>query len=383
LVTDAVQRRSARVIGTGPSRVPQSFHASLDGYAETPLVEQPRLAAQLGLRRLWCKDESLRLGLPSFKILGASWAVRVALVERLHLDPNEVRSLADLRARLAGIRETFALVAATDGNHGRAIANVARQLGLPARVFVPSDMVEARRQAIADEGAEVIVVDGGYDDAVRLSAEDGDRGNVVVSDTSWPGYETTPRAVIDGYSTIFWEVDDALRRAGSADPDVVFVPVGVGALAAAAVRHYRRPGLSHQPVLVALEPRNASCLMASVRAGSIVTLDTRQDSIMSGLNCGTPSVVAWPECSAGFDLYVEIDDDSAREGMRLLAAVGIQAGECAGGAVGGARDVLASSWWRRLELPAGAVGLILLTEGVTDPAAYAEIVSSARVSAGA
>jgi diaminopropionate ammonia-lyase len=380
LVADAVPRHSARVLGDGPSHAPLSFHRTLEGYASTPLRDEPRLAAQLGLGRVWCKDECSRLGLPSFKILGASWAVRVALVERLSLDPTEVRTLADLRARLQSDDQRFALAAATDGNHGRAVANVAGKLGLAARIFVPSDMVAARRQAIADEGAEVIVVDGGYDDAVRLSAEDEERGSVVVSDTSWPGYETIPGAVIDGYSTIFWEVDEALRRSDAADPDVVFVPVGVGALAAAAVRHYRRPGLFSPPALVAVEPVNASCLMASVRAGAVVTLDTRQDSIMSGLNCGTPSIVAWPETSVGFDLYVEIDDDSAREGMRLLADVGIEAGECAGGTVGGARDVLASSWRDGLDLPDSAVGLLLLTEGVTDPTAYAEIIEPSQVS---
>jgi diaminopropionate ammonia-lyase len=222
-------------------------------------------------------------------------------------------------------------------------------------------------------------VNGGYDDAVRLSAEDEQRGNVVVSDTSWPGYETVPRAVIDGYSTILWEVDEALHRRGDPDPDVVFVPVGVGALAAAVVRHYRRPGLADPPLLVAIEPRNASCLLASVRTGTIVSLSTRQDSIMAGLNCGTPSIAAWPETSAGFDLYVEIDDDSARDGMRLLAGVDIKAGECAGGTVGGARDVLTSSWRDQLKLPDDSEGLLLLTEGVTDPRSYAEIVGSARV----
>ncbi len=374
MVTDALPRPSARVIGSGPSPAPARFHRSLDGYAPTPLRDEPNLAAALGLAQVWCKDESSRLSLPSFKILGASWAVRVALVERLELEPSEIRSLADLQALLEGNRQPFALAAATDGNHGRAVARVARELGLAARIFVPADMVGARRQAIADEGAEVIVVDGGYDDAVGLSAEDQERGNVVVSDTSWPGYETIPRAVIDGYSTIFSEIDDALNGDSAPGPDVVFVPVGVGALAASAVRHYRRPGLDSPPALVAIEPRNASCLLASVRAGGIVTLDTRQDSIMSGLNCGTPSIVAWPETSVGFDLYTEIDDDSARDGMRLLAGVGIEAGECAGGTVGGARDVLTSSWRGQLDLPDDPVGLLLLTEGVTDPSAYAEIV---------
>jgi diaminopropionate ammonia-lyase len=138
-------------------------------------------------------------------------------------------------------------VAATDGNHGRALARVARLFGLGARIFVPENMVAARREAIAGEGAEVVVVRGTYDDAVERSAEEAGERGLVVSDMSWPGYERIPSRVIEGYSTMLWEIDDELERRGEAGPDLVAVQVGVGAFAAAVTRHFRRPGTVAAP----------------------------------------------------------------------------------------------------------------------------------------
>ena len=175
-----------------------AFHRSLPGYQPTPLVESPRAARELGVARVLVKDESSRFGLPSFKVLGASWATH----------------------RAVGDRRDVALVCATDGNHGRAVAWMARRLGLPATVFVPADMVAARREAIAGEGARVEVVDGTYDEAVERAAALASDDVLVIQDTAWPGYETVPRWVIDGYATIGAEID--------AEPDLVAVQIGVG-----------------------------------------------------------------------------------------------------------------------------------------------------------
>src|SRR4051812_2292946 len=136
-----------------------AFHRSLPGYAPTPLVEAPAAARALGVERVLVKDESRRLGLPSFKILGASWAAQRALAGQ------------------------HTLTCATDGNHGRAVARVARWLGRAAIVFVPADMVPARRAAIAGEGAEVRVVDGSYDEAVARAAALAGPDVLVVQDT--------------------------------------------------------------------------------------------------------------------------------------------------------------------------------------------------------
>jgi diaminopropionate ammonia-lyase len=352
----------------------RALHRRLPGYAVTPVRDAPRAATRLGVQRILVKDESSRLGLPSFKMLGASWATYRALVDRLGSEP-EWSDIGDLPAAFRCLHP-LTLTTATDGNHGRAVARMAALLGLDARIFVPSVMATVRREAIVAEGADVVVVEGIYDDAVAaaLAAGSGDDA-LIVSDTSWPGYEQVPRWVIDGYATIFDELDEQLGEAGA--PDVVTVPVGVGALAAATVRATRAPG--RPPVkLVSVEPVDAACLLESVRAGGPVTVSGPHRSIMAGLNCGRPSLVAWPVTSTGFDAYVAIDDDVTRAAMRLLADDGIIGGESGAGGLAGLLALESAPdapvHRERLGLTATATVLVLLTEGATDPDAWAQIV---------
>ena len=327
---------------------PHRFHQGLPGYEPTPLVDVPELAAECGVGRVWLKFERERFGLPAFKLLGVSWAA-----QRLLGDPPHAEGLE--------------LVCATDGNHGRAVARVARMRGLDATVLVPAGTARARIDAIASEGAAVEVVDGSYDDAVRLSAELADDRRLVLSDTSWPGYEDVPGWVIEGYSTIFREVDE---QAG-AEVDAAFVPIGVGALAAAAARH-----LGGRARLAGVEPGAAACMLESARAGEITEVPGPHGSIMAGLNAGLPSYVAWPLVSRGFDLFCAADDQVAVEGTRRLAALGLEVGECSGGAAGAAARLLADDGARdALAVGPGSSVLVLLTEGVTDPEAYARIVT--------
>jgi diaminopropionate ammonia-lyase len=355
---------------------PRAFHASMPGYAPSPLRPAPGAAAALGVAEVLVKDESARLGLPSFKVLGASWAVYRALLARLAVTAEEVPTLAALREAVAPLRP-LSLAAATDGNHGRAVAHMAALLGLDAAIYVPANTVSARIAAIAGEGAAVTVVDGGYDDAIARSAQDASERCLVISDTSWEGYEEVPAWVIEGYATVFEEIDEALGE--RAAPDVVAVPIGVGALAAAVVRHYwRGSGASgtsgSRPRIVGVEPTSAACVLESVAAGEIVTLDHPQDSIMAGLNCATPSLIAWPSVSRGIDAYVAVPDARVPEAMRLLAADGIVAGETGAGGLAG---MLALTQESQLDAARRALGLggdsqvlLLCTEGATDPEAY-------------
>ena len=301
-----------------------AFHRSLPGYAPTPLVDAPAAARALGVARVLVKDESSRLGLPSFKVLGASWATHCA----------------------AGGRDDVTLVCATDGNHGRAVAWMARQLQLPAIVFVPADMVPARRLAIADEGARVEVVDGTYDDAVERAAALAGPDVLVVQDTAWPGYETVPRQVIDGYATIGAEID--------VEPDVVAAQIGVGSFAAAMVRRFAGARI------IGVEPVAAACALASIEAGEPVDVPGPHDSVMAGLNCGRVSTVAWPELADGIEAFAAIEDVWAHDAVALLAADGIVAGESGAAGLAGLlafRDQLA--------LGAGATVLVVNTEGAT------------------
>jgi diaminopropionate ammonia-lyase len=369
--------QDARGYRTAPSRPPRFFHERLPEYAPTPLVNAERLAEELGVGQVWVKDESSRLGLPSFKILGASWATYRALEVRGRFTDQAwttVQELARLVAATTGIEQ---LAAATDGNHGRAVARVARWLGLKASIFVPADTSRARIEAITSEGAQLEVVAGGYGDAVRRSAREASDTCLVISDTSWPGYVDIPHCVVSGYSTIFEETEQQLARCDARTPDVVVVQVGVGALASAAVRHWRAASAKTAPRLIAVEPLAAACNLRSMQAGRLVTIPGPHDSIMVGLNCDSPSLVAWPDVSGGIDLFLAVGDDAARKAMRSLARVGVVAGETGAAGLAGLEELTrgaARSCRDRLGIDSSASVLLISTEGATDPQAYAHIV---------
>ncbi len=306
----------------------------MPAYRATTLYDCPELARRYGVGRVLVKAETQRLGLPSFKILGASWATYRALSDHLGFEPEPWANINDLSRRIGYLRP-FSLAAATDGNHGRAVAFMARLLGFGCRIFVPAGTVPARIHAIQNEGAEVTVVDGDYDAAVARSAEEASDKCLVISDTSWPGYDVTPRRVVDGYTTIFMEIEQALAAAGIGAPDVVVVPMGVGAFMSAAVSYYRsRPW---KGALVGVEPADANCIQVSAKAGEMTAVPGPHRSIMVGLNCGLPSPVAWPRVSTGVDWMVSIGDERAREAMRGLADCGSRRGGDRGGGARGAR----------------------------------------------
>ncbi len=343
----------------------RAFHATLPGYRPTRLVDAPVLARRLGVATVSVKDESQRLGMPSFKILGASWATFRALCEHTGADHTTVGGLDGLRARMQACDLT--LVAATDGNHGRAVARVATLLGLRAHILVPQDMVPARIAAIRGENAAVTVVDGTYDAAVARSAELSDDHHLVVSDTSWPGYERIPAWVIEGYATIAREIGEQIAGEGTEPPTLVSVQIGVGAFAAAMVRSYVPAGAR----VVGVEPTRAACALESVRAGHLVDFSGPLDSIMAGLNCGTPSPVAWPTVRAGIGSFVAVTDADAEDAMRALAGVGVVSGES--GAAGLAGLLAAGA---QLDLRSDDRVLVVSTEGATDPDAYRRIVGT-------
>jgi diaminopropionate ammonia-lyase len=334
---------------------PRAFHRRLPGYAATPLHSTPALAADLGLQALLVKDESSRLGLPSFKVLGASWATYRLICSLLGREPVW-STLEDLAAAVAplGIER---LVAATDGNHGRAVA---RWLGVGAHILVPAGTADARMAGIASEGASVEVVHGTYDEAVAASAALASDRALVVSDTSWEGYTEVPAWVADGYATILDEVDDQLL---GGSPDVVVVQMGVGALAAAVARRW-----AGRALVVVVEPDTAACGLRSAAAGTPVEVPGPHGSIMAGLNCGNVSPIAWPTVSAGADVFVAIQDAAAESAMRALAGVGVIAGETGASGLAGLTALCADGGLH------GRTALVISTEGATDPVAYERIV---------
>lgn len=314
------------------------FHRSLPGYQPTPLVDLPRLATELGVGRVLVKDESSRLGLPAFKVLGASWACHQVL------------------QRHPGAE----LVTATDGNHGRAVARMAAHFGVPATVFVPSVMLPATAERISAEGVRVVRLDAGYDGAVRAAAAFAEQApdRALVQDTAWEGYTEVPAWTVEGYQTLLREVDDQL---GSA-PDLVAVPVGVGSLAEAVVRHHRRPGAEH-PAVLSVEPDTAACVLTSLVAGEPVEVTTGA-TVMAGLNCGVVSSSAWPVLRDGCDAAVAVSDDEARRAVDDLAGLGVSSGPSGAATLAGVRAALSGSERREaLGLGDDAVVVLLSTEG--------------------
>jgi diaminopropionate ammonia-lyase len=364
------------------SRLPARTHAALPGYAPTELRSCPGLADWLGVHAVLVKDESERLGLPSFKILGASWATLTAVQGAWGAPADGILTVEAVR-RSIGSRRHRGLVAATDGNHGRGVARMARLLELDATILVPAGTATSRLEAIASEGAEVRVVDGTYDDAIAESARLADDDHLVVSDTSWEGYESTPRAVVEGYSTLFYEIDDAVAQHGLPRPQVVALQAGVGAFAAAGLRHYRgrQTGASAPPVrTVVVEPVTANCLMASARSGELTLVPGPHESTMAGLNCGLPSELVWPIIAAGTDVFVGIADSFAEQGMRLLADECVVAGESGAAGLGGLLAIAqhgSDEDRRAAGLDAEACVLVVNTEGATDPVNYQAVVERA------
>jgi diaminopropionate ammonia-lyase len=296
------------------------------------------LAAELGVGRVLVKDESLRLGLPAFKVLGASWACHQVLLQQPGAE----------------------LVAATDGNHGRAVARMAKHFGVAATVFVPVVMLPDTAAAIEAEGAEVVRLPVGYDDAVRAAAAyaGGSDGRALVQDTAWDGYTQVPAWIVDGYRTLLEEVDEQL---GSA-PDLVAVPTGVGSLAEAVVRHHRRLDAPH-PRVLSIEPDTAACVLASLVAGEPIAVPTGS-TVMAGLNCGTVSSSAWPVLRDGCDAAVAVSDEEARRAVNDLGNLGLSSGPSGAATLAGIRVALTDPARRaELDLFPDAVVVLLSTEG--------------------
>ena len=335
-----------------PSTAAMDFHRGLAGYAATPLVELPQLALELGVGHVFAKDESWRLGLPAFKALGASWAVHRALAE-LPSGGEQV--------------EPVTVVTATDGNHGRAVARFARVLGHPSAIVVPPGVHPDAVRAIEDEGASVTLVEGTYDDAVAFAsrlADDVD--GILVQDTAWPGYEEIPGWIVEGYATLFAEVDEELAGQHFGQPDLIFVPAGVGSLLQGALSHYRGERSVPGTAVVSVEPLAAACSAPSLLAGRPVTVPTGR-TIMTGLNCGTPSSLAWPYIAAGLDAAVAISDEEDLDAARDLATLGVVAGPCGAAGLAAARAALTGSGseGRRRHLGVGPESTVILviTEG--------------------
>jgi diaminopropionate ammonia-lyase len=285
-----------------------------------PLMHNDRFS------HVFIKDESTRFGLPSFKILGASWAIHQALCKRLGL-PNTV-SFQVLAKALNDKKDDIRLVTCTEGNWGRACARMAKYLNIPCRIYVPWFMNDYTQGLLRGEGADVhLLSDGSYDDTIAAAKQESETsGSLLVMDTSWDGYTEFPQWVTDGYSTMLTETDRqvAAQTNGKA-ANIAFVSVGVGSWAHSVVSHFKAANSSNR--IVTVEPTAAPSLKESLHCGKITPIETGE-TIMNGMNCGTTSSIAWPVLRDGTYAAVTISDIESHECVQYLQSKGVNAGPC-------------------------------------------------------
>jgi len=355
--------------------------SSWPGYAAAPLVRLDGLARALDLEELWYKDERGRFGLKSFKALGGAYAVANVLRKRV-LQERRVAAVTSrelIAGTYASIARKTTVTCATDGNHGRSVAWGAQLFGCRCVIFVHEHVSQGRRDAIAHYGAEVRVVRGNYDDAVReAAATAAANGWTVVSDTSYPGYREIPLDVMHGYGVMAAEI--ARQLPNGEPPTHVFAQAGVGALAAAICAYFWLHWRARRPSFVVVEPTQADCVYRSLAAGHPVVVGGSLDTVMAGLACGEVSELAWEILRSGATGAIAIDDAYALDAVRTFAhpAPGdppIVAGETGGSGLAAllaARDTPAIR--QTLGLDRNARVLLLGSEGDTDPVIYRQVV---------
>ena len=319
-----------QILGLAEARAAAAELMQWPRYEATPLLELPAVSAAAGVAKLLYKDEAARFGLGSFKALGGAYALW-KLLERLIAarTPDERVTFKDITGgRWAQFTRNITVATATDGNHGRSVAWGAQLTGCRSVIFIHADVSKGRERALVELGAQVVRIDGNYDDSVRIAQQTADReGWYVVSDTSYPGYTQIPRDVMAGYTVMVEEVISSLRPGTL--PTHVFVQGGVGALAASVVARLWQHFAANRPRITVVEPLRAACLLESARAGRPTAVKGKLDTAMAGLAAGEPSMLAWPLLEAGVSDFLAITDEAALEVMRLLGewrSVGAGAG---------------------------------------------------------
>ncbi len=373
--------RAARWLNRAGFEAAWAEITSWPDYAPTPLYELPGLAAKAGVARLYYKDEGVRLGLKAFKAVGGAYAVyRLLAAHVAAVSGTAPESAAALQAgAFADMLRQVTLVTASAGNHGRAVAWGARRFGCRAVVFVGATVPEARRAALAEEGAEVRIVDGSYDDAVAAAVGAADEhGWHLVLDTAYEGYTEIACDIMHGYRLIAEEV---LRALGEDErPTHVFVQAGVGGLAGALCSHFWEMLEAARPRFIVVEPKTAACLFASITAGRRTAAEGPMETVMEGLAAAEPSLIAWEILRLGADDFVTIPDEASEHAMRVLAHgidddPPIVAGESAPAGLAALMSACARpATARALGLDANARVLVIGTEADTAPDVFEGIV---------
>ena len=365
----------------------RAFHRSFPQYSVTPLTKLDKMAAYLGLKEVFLKDESYRFGLNAFKVLGGSFAMARFIAQETHKDvsdlPYKVLTSDQLRKEFG--QATF--FTATDGNHGRGVAWAAEKLKQKAVVHMPKGTTQTRLENIKKLGAQVDIQELNYDDCVRLAAKEANetpRG-VIVQDTAWDGYEEIPAWIMQGYGTMASEAGEQLQADGCKRPTHVFVQAGVGSLAGAVVGYFTNLYPDNPPTFVVVEAEVAACLYKSAKIGDGKPHAVGGDmqTIMAGLACGEANTISWDILKNHVTAFLAAPDWVAALGMRMLAAplkgdAPVTSGESGAAPYGALAAIMTMDEYAdlrsALKLDKDSTVLLFSTEGDTDPERYKNIV---------
>jgi len=364
----------------------RAFHESFPQYSVTPLAALNGLASELGVGGIYIKDESHRFGLNSFKALGSTFALASFIADTVG------RSIAELNYNALTSPEVkcelgeFTFFAATDGNHGRAVAWAASQIGQKSVIFMPKGCPQIRLENIRREGAQADITSLNYDDTIRFTAEQANKTprGVIVQDTAWDGYEDIPGWIMQGYSVMALEACEQLHTL-NITPTHMFVQAGVGAFAGSAqglVANFYGRGC---PVTFVVEPSAADCHYRSVIRGDGIPVHVSgdMDTIMAGLACGEPNLISWDILKNKSSYFISMGDHLAARGMRVLGAPlkgdpRVISGESGASTLGFLTELLTNDNLEDLRKQAGidknSQILLFSTEGDTDPENYQRIV---------
>ena len=327
-----------------------------EGYSPTPLLSLNKLSNELNLKNIFYKDENKRFDLKSFKALGGAYAVE----------------------KVTKGNKDIVVATATAGNHGRSVSWGARRLGLKCKIFISEFVSEARGKAMSDLGADVIKVNGNYEQSLIECIKQSTENNwQIVQDVAWKDYMTVPKYTMAGYSVMMREIIDQIN---SEQISHIILQAGVGGMAGAMVAGIARY-LDNIPVTLVVEPDSAACVLESIKTGKIEKIDIKRESLMGGMSCGEVSLVPWEILKNSVEHCISLPDDDIAKTMRLLgnssfSDQSIVAGE---NSVPGVISLIAScedqNIKQKLKLDQNSNVLVIGCEGDTDKEMYQKLIS--------
>ena len=265
-----------------------------DSYNPTPLLILNKLSKELNLNKIYYKDESKRFDLKSFKALGGAYAV-----EKITKENKDI-----------------IVSTATAGNHGRSVAWGARRLGLKCKIFISEYVSDARGKAMQKLGADVIKVQGNYENSLLECIKQSTENNwQIVQDVAWKDYLLVPTLTMAGYSVMMKEISDQIKNENITH---IFLQAGVGGMAGAMIAGAVRY-LKNIPKMIVVEPDSAACVMESIKTGKMEKINITRESLMGGMSCGEPSLVPWKILKNSVNYCISLPDDDIGKAMKLFA----------------------------------------------------------------